>query len=500
MTDDSFRIPGPPLITAEAAQTIHLALGMMVALASGGAPDLAKRNINIYHYPFLLLSLHHPRQSSLSAVPLLLTLYPVMTAFLRFLGTAALLLLTTAPGARAAYVQTLEDATTVTESSSIWAVYPASADAATHSIMEHAASMMKGIFSVGVYDPQTVSMPWATTGVLILGDDKQRPLYELQLQEQAPQQAYEHVIQALSAALTDTLESRGNSQYEQQQQRQKNQPSAYVKLTAANFQELVLDNSAVVAVAFTAPWCGHCVRLEPEWKEAGRILASEDVVLGWVDATVEEQLAYAYQVQGYPTIKIFSGGSKSGTTPYDYPGERVAPALVEFLLTEVEKTGVPRPIPELTDFALLEESCGGANHLCVLAALPHILDSGAAGREAYLQSLSKVAKTFRKNFSFLWFEGGTAQTELEEALGLTFGFPALVALSLDRQALAVLHGAFRDTNIQTFLFGITTGRQAVLPLTAALNVATTTPWDGLDGQVDAEEDDFDLDAFLNDEM
>jgi hypothetical protein len=49
MTDDSFRIPGPRLITAEAAHTIHLALGMMVELASGGAPDLAKRIIIILH-------------------------------------------------------------------------------------------------------------------------------------------------------------------------------------------------------------------------------------------------------------------------------------------------------------------------------------------------------------------------------------------------------------------------------------------------------------------
>ena len=79
--------------------------------------------------------------------------------------------------------------------------------------------------------------------------------------------------------------------------------------------------------------------------------------------------------------------------------------------------------------------------------------------------------------------------------------PAMVALSLDRQALAVMHGAFRETNIQTFLHGITTGRQSVVPLADAnLPVATTTPWDGKDGQPIEEADDFDLDAFLNDEM
>ena len=114
-----------------------------------------------------------------------------------------------------------------------------------------------------------------------------------------------------------------------------------------------------------------------------------------------------------------------------------------------------------------------------------------------------MGRTFRKNFSFLWFEGGSAQTDLEQSLGLTFGFPALVALSLDREAQAVMHGAFRDTNMQTFLHGITTGRQSVVPLTgsgADLPVATTTPWDGKDGKPIEEDDDFDLEAFLNDEF
>ena len=174
---------------------------------------------------------------------------------------------------------------------------------------------------------------------------------------------------------------------------------------------------------------------------------------------------------------------------------------MEFLLEEVERSGVPKPVPELVEQSQLQEACSGSNHLCVLAALPHILDTGAAGRQNYLQSLAKVARTFRKNFSFLWFEGGSGQTGLEEALGLTFGFPALVAISLDRHAMVVMHGAFRDTNVQTFLHGITTGRQVVVPLTVTdLPVSTTTPWDGKDGQPIEEDDDFDLEAFLNDEM
>eukprot|EP00977_Amphora_coffeiformis_P004165 scaffold846_cov168-Amphora_coffeaeformis.AAC.22 len=407
-------------------------------------------------------------------------------------------------------------ASEVLDSPSIWAVYPASLSASSH-IMHAVGELWKGIHSVGYWDESTANVPasWSSTGNTVLvfgGDDKQTPVTRLDLSAgtQTDQEIYQKMMEAMDNAMHRTLQGRGEKQNHQshqqqthqQQSKRKTKKDAVIKMDASNFDSLVMQNPAVVAVAFTAPWCGHCHRLEPEWREAAEILAKDDVVFGWVDATVETQLAAQYQVQGYPTIKIFPGGAKS--KPYDYPAERSAAAIVEFLLEEVERSGVPKPVPELhLGPSQLQEACSGSNHLCVLAALPHILDSGATGRENYLQSLSKVARTFRKNFSFLWFEGGSAQADLEQALGLTFGFPALVAISLDRQGLAVMHGAFRETNVHTFLHGITTGRQPVLPLKvqgADLPVATTTPWDGKDGRPVEEEDDFDLEAFLNDEM
>jgi len=47
-----------------------------------------------------------------------------------------------------------------------------------------------------------------------------------------------------------------------------------------------------------------------------------------VDATVETQLASKYGVKGYPTIKLFTPGSK---TPQDYNGARAAKAFVGML-------------------------------------------------------------------------------------------------------------------------------------------------------------------------
>ena len=402
----------------------------------------------------------------------------------------------------------LRDAAQVLDSSSIWAVFQDTAQ--IRPWMEQWASFFKGIHSVGSWDETTSNVPdvWksaSTDSVLIfLGDEKTRPWKKIVYQSTTTPQ---EILEAMMRAMETTLQRRESilklmeemPNEPKTSRKSKKKKTAFVNLDSSNFDALVLNNPAVVAVALTAPWCGHCKRLLPEWKEAAALLADEDVVMGWLDATVETNIAAQYGVQGYPTIKIFPGGSQK--VPYDYPAERSAAALTEFLLEEVERSGIPKPVPELVEPSQLEEACSGSNHLCVIAALPHILDTGAAGRQNYLQSLSKVARTFKKNFSFLWFEGGGDQHNLEEALGLTFGFPALVALSLDRQALAVMHGAFRATNVHTFLHGITTGRQSVVPLAVdSLPVATTTPWDGKDGKPMEEDDDFDLEAFLNDEL
>ena len=54
---------------------------------------------------------------------------------------------------------------------------------------------------------------------------------------------------------------------------------------------------------------------------------------------------------------------------------------------------------------------------CAVAFLPHILDSGAEGRRAYLETLQAVAKKNRQLWTFLWSEVG-AQEALEQVCGL----------------------------------------------------------------------------------
>lgn len=352
--------------------------------------------------------------------------------------------------------------------------------------------LYKGIVSIAAVDATSTSGKRIASNYQVQGfpslyifaNDKKKPTkYEGGRDMQS-------MVQALANAIVQTIQERGqggggggggDTSSSRGSEQTSRGPSKVVKLTAANFDETVLKNPLVSMVAFIAPWCGHCKKLLPEWEEAAQKLNGEGAFLGVVDATVEESLAARYGVQGYPTIKIFPGGLTNKSDYRDYPGERVASAIVKFVLDEVDRTGVPKEIPELTGKDVLEENCQGHNRLCVLAALPHILDSGAAGRNKYRDTLASLAKSFRGSaFQFLWFEGGS-QSDLEQALELTFGYPALVALSLERQAYAVQHGSFNEKAITSFLYSISTGRQPTIKLSQIPEVVTVEPWDGQDG-------------------
>jgi protein disulfide-isomerase A6 len=97
--------------------------------------------------------------------------------------------------------------------------------------------------------------------------------------------------------------------------------------------------------------------------------------------------------------------------------------FVRQVFAEVDKTAAKGEIPELTSADVMEANCSGEDHICILAALPHISESGAARRNKYKDLLSTVSKTFRaSSVSFLWFEG-PSQPELEKSLGYVAVFP-----------------------------------------------------------------------------
>ena len=127
-----------------------------------------------------------------------------------------------------------------------------------------------------------------------------------------------------------------------------------VELTESNFKKLVLQSDDMWLVEFFAPWCGHCKNLEPHWKSAAGELKGK-VKLGAVDATVHQELAQQYGVRGYPTIKYFPAGVKSG--PEEYDGGRTSDDIVAWALGKHVENIPPPELVQITKQADIEEHC-----------------------------------------------------------------------------------------------------------------------------------------------
>ncbi|XP_072946960.1 protein disulfide-isomerase A6 homolog [Epargyreus clarus] len=264
--------------------------------------------------------------------------------------------------------------------------------------------------------------------------------------------------------------------------------SDVITLTDENFKEMVLDSDDMWLVEFYAPWCGHCKNLEPHWAKAATELKGK-VKLGALDATVHQVMASRYQVQGYPTIKLFTSGKKTSDSVEDYNGGRTSSDIVTWALEKLAEN-VPAPeIIQVTDEAAMR-ACS-EKPLCVVSVLPHILDCGALCRNQYLTMLARLADKYKtKMWGWVWAEAG-AQLSLEEALELGgFGYPAMAVVNAKKLKFSTLRGSFSETGINEFLRDLSFGRGQTAPVRGAEmpKIAKTEPWDGKDGELPPEED------------
>ena len=394
---------------------------------------------------------------------------------------------------------------------------------------EKLAKGAKGVLKIGALDADAAgsfAQKYGVQGfptIKIFGADKSKPI-----DYQGGRTAKDVASAALKEArsmVSGRLDgkkggSSGGSGGNQQQQKAKQQQAGssspgggkdVVRLTASNFDDLVVYGGETWLVEFYAPWCGHCKNLAPEWAEAATRLKGK-VKVGAVDCDSEKELQGRFAVQGFPTIKVFQSGSAS-----DYQGGRDAESIVSHALGLWERTAPPPEPVEVVDRMAFEEHCAGSEAdasldldgtpkktVCLIAFLPHILDAGAAGRNAQIDLLRKVGAKYKAHdFGYLWAEGG-AQPALEAMVGVGgFGYPALVAVSPKKDMQASLKGAFSSDAIGDFVRGLTTGSERLSKLAgdtpSTVHVESLSPWDGKDGVLNTEEE-FDLSDLMGDEL
>ena len=279
--------------------------------------------------------------------------------------------------------------------------------------------------------------------------------------------------------------------------------SDVVNLGAADFDEKVRGSADLWLVEFYAPWCGHCKNLKPEWEQAATKLKGK-VHVGAVDCTSHESLCGQFGVQGFPTIKFFGSQKQE---PEDYSGGRDAASIVAFATTKWSKMAPPPEVVELTETFVLEKHCTGSDddhvpkQLCLIVFLPHILDSRAEGRKAYLKILQKVSENYKEmSYGYLWAEGGK-QKKVEETFGIGgFGYPAALLYSPRKNAYSVLKAGLDYKHCVEFIDSLRHGFEKVTQIDGPLaDAETTIPWDGKDATEELK-DEFDLEDIMNEEL
>ncbi|CAO1631330.1 unnamed protein product [Sympodiomycopsis kandeliae] len=193
--------------------------------------------------------------------------------------------------------------------------------------------------------------------------------------------------------------------------------SPVVQLTASSFRKQVLDIEKPTLVAFTAPWCGHCQKLVPEYDGAARTL--EGIVkFANIDCDVESNkpLCGRYGVQGFPTIKLFP--ATKNRIPKDYQGERAGKALIQYAIDSLPHSVKKLKAEELSQWTLSDPSKGKV-----------LLFSNKPTSSPLYKSL---ALDFRKSMAFAFARGdqapvsNSARTTLGVQIQSSADLPVLV--------------------------------------------------------------------------
>ncbi|KAJ9560303.1 hypothetical protein OSB04_005463 [Centaurea solstitialis] len=209
-----------------------------------------------------------------------------------------------------------------------------------------------------------------------------------------------------------------------------------LELDESNFDSAI-SSFDYIFVDFYAPWCGHCKRLSPELDKAAPMLSglTKPIVIAKVNADKYSRLASKYEIDGFPTLKVFMHG-----VPTEYNGPRKSDLLVRYL----RKFVAPDVTVLESDSAITEfvEAAGTAFPIFI----GFRLDESA---------ISNLAIKYKKN---AWFS--VAKDFSEKNHG---SVPALLALHPSFNEQSIFYGPFEDKFLGEFI------QQSLLPLTLPMS-------------------------------
>ena len=371
---------------------------------------------------------------------------------------------------------------------------------------EKAAKALKGIFKIGAIDAdkeREISGKYGIKGfptVKFFGEDKTKPedynterkaeaILDFMLRK-ARDIGYKRLNGPSQGKTEKNKETHSNNDNNNKQKTgDPNNGEDVIELTDDTFDKKVFEDEGMWLIAFYAPWCGHCKKLLPEWNIAATQLRGM-VKVAKVDCTTQQKLAQRYQIQGYPTIKIFAPG-KGDKKVEEYEGPRDSSGIVKYAMDKLDKFGYVPETKQLISEEVLKDECISRLGICIIAFLPHIADSSAKERNKYLDIIQESRKNNGgKPIYYLWAQGGD-HFDFEDKLHLSFGYPAVIAVNYKKKMYSICRMSFSKDNLVNFVSNLLNGKEHLSKLPDGIKIKKVEKWDGKD-YVPPKEDSDDL--------